>query len=56
MSPINHLLSDWILASTPYHGDVRDQASITIAAMIPDLDGFGITAELATRQRRMKLR
>jgi len=49
MSPINHFLTGWALACMPAQTTVRDRAAITLAAVIPDLDGVGLIAEMATR-------
>jgi len=49
MSPINHFLTGWALACMPAQTTVRDRAAITLAAVIPDLDGIGLIAEMATR-------
>jgi len=48
MNPIEHLLIGWAAAQVlPL--DRRDRAIVTIASVIPDIDGFGILPELATR-------
>ncbi|HET7437186.1 MAG TPA: metal-dependent hydrolase [Thermoanaerobaculia bacterium] len=49
MNPITHALTGWCLAEAVPNTTHREKALITFAAMAPDLDGFGIFAELATR-------
>jgi hypothetical protein len=48
MSPITHLLVGWVTANA---GNLtqRERAAVTIAGVIPDVDGLGIVAEIATR-------
>jgi inner membrane protein len=49
MSPVTHFLLGWVTANA---SDLnrRDRAIVTIAGIIPDLDGLGIVVEIATRQ------
>ena len=48
MSPITHLLVGWAVANvTPLKE--RERALITVAGVIPDVDGLGIVAEVLTR-------
>ena len=48
MNPIEHLLIGWAAAQiVPL--DRRDRAIVTIASVIPDVDGFGILPEMLTR-------
>jgi inner membrane protein len=48
MSPVTHLLIGWLTANA---ADLnrRDRAIVTVAGIIPDLDGAGIIAEILTR-------
>ena len=48
MSPITHFLLSWSVASTLPNSTRRDRAIITFAGIAPDLDGFGIAAEILT--------
>jgi inner membrane protein len=48
MSPITHFLSGWVLANCAKL-DRRDRAIVTMACVIPDIDGVGILPELLTR-------
>ncbi len=48
MSPITHFLSGWVLANCAKL-DRRDRALVTLACVIPDIDGLGIIPELFTR-------
>jgi inner membrane protein len=48
MSPVTHFLSGWVLAN--YARLVRkDRAIVTLACVVPDIDGLGIVPELLTR-------
>ena len=48
MNPIEHLLIGWAAAQAiPL--DRRDRAIVTIASVIPDIDGFGMLPEILTR-------
>lgn len=47
--PTTHLLTGWCLAELDPRLTRREKAAIAIAAAVPDLDGFGMFAELATR-------
>ena len=48
MSPVTHLLVGWTVAnSAPLNR--RERALVTIAGVIPDVDGLGIVADLLTR-------
>lgn len=47
MNPISHLLIGWTVAELSGVSR-RDRALVTLAAVVPDIDGFGIVAEKAT--------
>lgn len=48
MNPIEHLLIGWATAQVlPL--DRRDRALVTVASVIPDIDGFGALPEMITR-------
>ena len=48
MHPVTHLLFSWTIANVvPLQK--RDRALVTIAGVIPDVDGMGLVAELITR-------
>jgi inner membrane protein len=50
MNPITHVLSGWALAELfAPKLTWREKAIITSAAVLPDADGLGLIAELATR-------
>jgi len=54
MNPVTHLLLGWGAATaTPL--DRRDRALVTLAGVLPDIDGLGIVAELATRDSEQPL-
>jgi hypothetical protein len=48
MSPVTHFLSGWVLANCA-RLDRKDRALVTLACVIPDIDGLGIVPELLTR-------
>ena len=48
MSPVTHFLSGWVLANCA-RLDRKDRALVTLACVIPDIDGLGIIPELLTR-------
>jgi hypothetical protein len=48
VSPVTHLLAGWIVANSA-NLNRRERAVVTIAGVIPDADGFGLVAEIATR-------
>jgi inner membrane protein len=48
MSPITHFLSGWVLANCAKL-DRRDRSLVTLACVVPDIDGIGIIPELLTR-------
>lgn len=48
MSPVTHFLSGWVLANC-VQLDHRDRAIVTLACVVPDVDGLGIFPELLTR-------
>lgn len=48
MSPVTHGLLSWVVAQTPGISTRRDRALITIAGLVPDIDGMGIIADWAT--------
>ena len=48
VSPITHFLSGWVLA-TGAGLERRDRLFVTLAGVIPDVDGFGLPFEMLTR-------
>jgi hypothetical protein len=48
MHPATHLLAGWAVANAADLSN-RDRVIVTLAAVVPDLDGIGIVAEFATR-------
>jgi inner membrane protein len=48
MSPVTHFLTGWALANATDLGR-RDRVIVTFAAVVPDVDGLGIVAEILTR-------
>jgi inner membrane protein len=48
MNPVTHFLIGWTVANA-VPVPKRDRGLITFASVIPDLDGLGLVAEIATR-------
>jgi hypothetical protein len=48
MSPVTHFLSGWVFANCAKLKP-RDRAIVTLASVVPDVDGLGIVPELLTR-------
>jgi membrane-bound metal-dependent hydrolase YbcI (DUF457 family) len=48
MSPVTHFLTGWVFANC-FRLDRRDRALVTLASVVPDIDGLGIIPELLTR-------
>jgi inner membrane protein len=48
MSPGTHLLVSWVVAQAPGL-DKRGRWAVTLAGIVPDLDGLGVVVDLATR-------
>jgi inner membrane protein len=45
MSPVTHLLAGWLVANTAKL-ERRDRAIVTVAGVIPDIDGMGLLIEM----------
>src|SRR5690348_2690575 len=48
MSPVTHFLTGWAIANAGQFNR-RERTVITLAAVVPDIDGLGIIPELLTR-------
>jgi hypothetical protein len=48
MSPVTHLLTGWALANCA-NLNRRERALVTLACVVPDIDGLGIVPEVLTR-------
>src|SRR5437762_14100209 len=48
MSPVTHFFTGWVIANCG-RLDRRERALVTLACVVPDLDGLGIIPELLTR-------
>ena len=48
MSPVTHFLAGWLVANSA-NLNRRERAAVTLAGVIPDVDGLGLIAEIATR-------
>jgi hypothetical protein len=49
MNPISHLLTGWVVANTA-DLTTRDRVLVTLAGVVPDIDGLGLFAEILTEQ------
>jgi len=49
MSPITHFLMGWTVASTSPSLTKRERAYVTLASVVPNIDGLGIIAEKLTQ-------
>ena len=54
MNPVTHLLLGWTVANTAALTP-RERALVTIAGIVPDVDGLGIVADLLTRNSAQPL-
>ena len=54
MNPVSHLLTGWVVANTA-DLTTRDRALVTLAGVVPDIDGLGIIAEILTEQTAFPL-
>ena len=48
MNPVTHFLAGWAVANAVPGLERRDRALVTLAGVVPDLDGLGAVAEIAT--------
>jgi membrane-bound metal-dependent hydrolase YbcI (DUF457 family) len=56
MNTITHFLLSWGVANTLPNSTKRDRLIITLAGIAPDFDGFGLVAEVITRDSSHPLR
>jgi hypothetical protein len=49
MSPITHFLSGWVVANSVPSLSTRDRALVTLAGVVPDIDGLGAIPDIVTR-------
>jgi inner membrane protein len=54
MSPVTHFLTGWVLADSA-RLERRDRVLVTLSAVVPDVDGLGMVAEILTRNSRHPL-
>jgi len=54
VSPVTHFFIGWVLGSV-VGSSRRERALVTLAAVVPDVDGLGILPELLTRHARHPL-
>ncbi len=48
MSPVTHFLTGWLVANASEQFNQRERTIITLASVVPDLDGIGIVADFLT--------
>ena len=54
MNPATHFLAGWLIANAD-HLERRDRALVTLAAVIPDVDGLGILSDIASKDQGVGL-
>jgi inner membrane protein len=54
MSPVTHFLTGWMLANSA-RLEPPDRMLVTFSAVVPDVDGLGIVAEILSRNSRQPL-
>jgi len=50
MNPVTHFLTGWLIANVD-ELERRDRAIVTLAAVIPDVDGLGILTSIASKDQ-----
>ena len=50
MNPVTHFLTGWAVANCAPSLETRDRALVTLACVLPDVDGLGAVVDLFTRQ------
>jgi len=55
MNPITHFLTGWAVANSSSVLDVKERALITVAGIVPDIDGLGAIPELLTKNSQHPL-
>ena len=50
MNPVSHFLTGWVVANSA-DLTARDRALVTLAGVVPDLDGLGFVAEILRSKR-----
>jgi inner membrane protein len=48
MSPVTHFLLGWVVANTSQKLNRKERALITLAGVVPDVDGLGVVADVLT--------
>jgi len=49
VSPVTHFLTGWVLANS-VSLNRRDRALVTLAGVVPDVDGLGVVSDVLTRR------
>ena len=45
MNPVSHFLLGWVVAGADGRLSRRERGAVTLAGVVPDVDGLGIIAE-----------
>lgn len=54
MSPVTHFLIGWVTSSCGQAG-IRERAVITLAGVVPDIDGLGVVVDVLTHDEKLTL-
>jgi hypothetical protein len=55
MSPVTHFFISWLVANTAKL-DKRDRILVTVAGILPDIDGIGVIADILTKNSAQSTR
>lgn len=55
MNPVTHFLTGWVVANSSSALDVKERALVTVAGIVPDIDGLGAIPELLTKNSQHHL-
>jgi inner membrane protein len=55
MSPVTHLLTGWVVANCTPSLKSKERALVTLAGVVPDIDGLGAIPDLLTRNSTQAL-
>jgi inner membrane protein len=49
LNPVTHFLTGWVLANSAPSLNVKERALVTLAGVVPDIDGLGAIPDILTR-------
>ena len=55
MNPVTHFLLGWTVANADTSLTRKERTAVTLAGVVPDIDGLGLVAELLTRGSEYEL-